>query len=78
MAVGAALWWGVDLRYVYRHFLQLMLAALVFSVALSVYLYVRARRAPPGLLSPASSGEHVAPCGGHPQPSGRCSSSFSL
>ncbi|KAF6073383.1 lamin B receptor [Phyllostomus discolor] len=58
-AVGAALWWGVDLHYVYRHFLQFALAALVFSVALSVYLYVRARRAPLSQLSPSSSGNVI-------------------
>ncbi|XP_053515576.1 delta(14)-sterol reductase LBR isoform X2 [Artibeus jamaicensis] len=58
-AVGAALSWGVDLHYVYRHFRQFALAALVFSVALSVYLYVRARRAPPGQLSQASSGNVI-------------------
>nr|KAF6395310.1 lamin B receptor [Rousettus aegyptiacus] len=57
--VGAALFWGLDLYYVYRHFLQLALAAIVFSVVLSVYLYVRALRAPPDELSPASSGNAI-------------------
>lgn len=57
--VGAALFWGVELYYVYRHFLQLALAAIVFSVVLSVYLYVRALRAPPDELSPASSGNAI-------------------
>lgn len=57
--LGAALFWGLDLYYVYRHFLQLALAAIVFSVALSVYLYVRALRAPQDELSPASSGNAI-------------------
>ncbi|ELK32134.1 Lamin-B receptor [Myotis davidii] len=54
-AVGAALFWGVDLCYVYHHFLQFALAALVFAAGLSVYLYARGLRAPRGELSPASS-----------------------
>lgn len=68
--VGAALFWGLDLYYVYRHFLQLALAAIVFSVVLSVYLYVRALRAPPDELSPASSGEQCGSVGHEclPQP----------
>lgn len=43
----------------YRHFLQFALAATVFSVALSVYLSVRARKAPREELSPASSGNAI-------------------
>lgn len=58
-AVGACLFWGVELYYVYRHFLQLALAALVFSVGLSVYLYVRALRVPRAELAPASSGNAI-------------------
>lgn len=57
--VGASLFWGVTLSYVYDHFLQLALAAIVFSVLLSVYLYMRALRAPWDELSPASSGNVI-------------------
>nr|XP_008526500.1 PREDICTED: LOW QUALITY PROTEIN: lamin-B receptor [Equus przewalskii] len=57
--VGASVFWGVELYYVYRHFLQFALAATVFSVALSVYLSVRARKAPREELSPASSGNAI-------------------
>lgn len=58
-AVGAALFWGVELCYVYHHFLQFALAALVFAAGLSVYLYARGLRAPRGELSPASSGNAI-------------------
>lgn len=60
-AVGAAAYWGVELLYVYRHFLQLALAALAFAAGLSAYLAVRAAGAPPAALAPASSGEQHAP-----------------
>lgn len=58
-AVGASLFWGVELYYLYNRFLQFALAALVFSVGLSVYLYVRALRAPQDELSLASSGNVI-------------------
>ncbi|XP_026978097.1 delta(14)-sterol reductase LBR isoform X1 [Sagmatias obliquidens] len=57
--VGASLFWDVELYYVYSHFLQWALAATVFSVVLSVYLYARALKAPRDELSPASSGNAV-------------------
>ncbi|XP_036058324.1 delta(14)-sterol reductase LBR [Onychomys torridus] len=57
--VGAALFWGVELYYVYTHFLQFTLAAAIFSVLLSVYLYVHSLKAPRDELSPASSGNAV-------------------
>lgn len=58
-AIGAALFWGMELWRLYHHFLQLALAALAFSVGLSVYLYARALRAPQGQLSPTSSGNVI-------------------
>ncbi|KAL2770736.1 delta(14)-sterol reductase LBR [Daubentonia madagascariensis] len=57
--VGTSLFWGVELFYVYSHFLQFALAATVFSVVLSVYLYARSLKAPRNELSPASSGNAV-------------------
>ncbi|KAF5914078.1 hypothetical protein HPG69_010237 [Diceros bicornis minor] len=59
VVVGASLFWGVELYYVYNHFLQFALAATVFSVVLSVYLFVRAWKAPREELSPASSGKAI-------------------
>ncbi|XP_028714831.1 delta(14)-sterol reductase LBR isoform X1 [Peromyscus leucopus] len=58
-AVGASLFWGVGLHYVYTHFLQFALAAVLFSVLLSVYLYAHSLKAPRHELSPASSGNAV-------------------
>ncbi|MBZ3876415.1 Lamin-B receptor [Sciurus carolinensis] len=57
--IGTALFWGVELYYVYNHFLQFALAATVFSVILSIYLYVRSWKAPKDELSPANSGNAV-------------------
>ncbi|ERE72972.1 lamin-B receptor [Cricetulus griseus] len=57
--VGTSLFWGIELCYVYTHFLQFALAATVFSVVLSVYLYARSLKAPRDELSPASSGNAV-------------------
>ncbi|XP_041491410.1 delta(14)-sterol reductase LBR [Microtus oregoni] len=57
--VGASLFWGIELCYVYTHFLQFALAATVFSVVLSVYLYAHSLKAPGDELSPASSGNVV-------------------
>ncbi|XP_053460022.1 delta(14)-sterol reductase LBR isoform X1 [Nycticebus coucang] len=57
--IGTSLFWGVELSYVYSHFLQFALAATIFSVVLSVYLYVRSLKAPRSELSPASSGNAV-------------------
>lgn len=58
-AVGTAVFWDIELYYLYTHFLQFALAAIVFSVVLSVYLYARSLKAPRDELSPASSGNAV-------------------
>lgn len=58
-AVGTAVFWDIDLCYLYTHFLQFALAATVFSVVLSIYLYARSLKAPRDELSPASSGNAV-------------------
>ncbi|KAL1769686.1 lamin-B receptor [Sigmodon hispidus] len=57
--VGTTVFWGVDLCYMYSHFLQFALAATGFSVVLSVYLYIHSLKAPRDELSPASSGNTV-------------------
>ncbi|XP_033846295.1 delta(14)-sterol reductase LBR [Periophthalmus magnuspinnatus] len=51
IAVGAAVYQGVDLTYIHSHFLQLALAALLISFLLSVYLYARSRSAPTDQLA---------------------------
>ncbi|XP_054330265.1 delta(14)-sterol reductase LBR isoform X2 [Pongo pygmaeus] len=57
--IGTSLFQGVEFHYVYSHFLQFALAATVFCVVLSVYLYIRSLKAPRNDLSPASSGNAV-------------------
>ncbi|OBS64325.1 hypothetical protein A6R68_07136 [Neotoma lepida] len=57
--VGTGLSWGLELYYVYTHLLHFALAATVFSVVLSVYLYAHSLKAPRDELSPASSGNAV-------------------
>ncbi|XP_008983595.1 delta(14)-sterol reductase LBR isoform X4 [Callithrix jacchus] len=57
--IGTCLFQGVEFHYVYRHFLQFTLAATVFCVVLSVYLYMRSLKVPRKDLSPASSGNAV-------------------
>ncbi|XP_055465363.1 delta(14)-sterol reductase LBR [Psammomys obesus] len=57
--VGAAQFWGVELCYLYTHFLQFAVAATAFSVVLSGYLYARSLKAPRDELAPASSGNAV-------------------
>lgn len=62
-ALGAAVHQGVDLSYIHSHFLQLAVSSLLFSVLLSVYLYVRSRWAPQDQLAPGgNSGEWVCLC----------------
>lgn len=57
--LGAALLWGLQLHYLFDHFLQLAVAAMVFAAVLSVYLYARAQKAPRDELSPASCGNAI-------------------
>ncbi|XP_060703949.1 delta(14)-sterol reductase LBR isoform X1 [Hemiscyllium ocellatum] len=45
-ALGAALYNEVNLSYIYSNLLQLAISAMVFSVVLSIYLYVRSWRVP--------------------------------
>ncbi|XP_037678844.1 delta(14)-sterol reductase LBR [Choloepus didactylus] len=57
--IGASVFWGIELYYVYNHFLQFAVAAIVFSVVLSIYLYARSLKVPRDELSPANSGNAV-------------------
>ncbi|KAM9551918.1 delta(14)-sterol reductase TM7SF2-like isoform 1-T5 [Salvelinus alpinus] len=58
-ALGAAVHQGVDLSYIHSHFLQLAVSSLLFSVLLSVYLYVRSRWAPQDQLAPGGNSGSV-------------------
>ncbi|XP_006002534.1 delta(14)-sterol reductase LBR [Latimeria chalumnae] len=55
VAVGAALYYEVDLVYIHKHFLQFAVAAMTFSVLLSIYLYIRSRRAAEDELAPGGN-----------------------
>ncbi|XP_063078811.1 delta(14)-sterol reductase LBR [Engraulis encrasicolus] len=44
VAVGVAMHQGLDLTYIHTHFVQFFSSAMVISLLLSVYLYVRSRR----------------------------------
>ncbi|XP_041716422.1 delta(14)-sterol reductase LBR [Coregonus clupeaformis] len=57
--LGAAVHQGVDLSYIHSHFLQLAVSSLLFSVLLSVYLYVRSRWAPQDQLAPGGNSGSV-------------------
>lgn len=46
VAVAGAVHQGLDLTYIHSHFLQLAVSALLISLVLSVYLYVRSRKVP--------------------------------
>lgn len=60
MAVGAAVYNEVDLSYIHAHFLQFYTSALLISVLLSVYLFIRSRWASSDELAPAgNSGQYL-------------------
>ncbi|KAJ8275197.1 hypothetical protein COCON_G00098220 [Conger conger] len=59
LAVGVAVYYEVDFSYVHKHFLQLATSALLVSVLLSVYLYVRSRWAAGDELAPGGNSGHV-------------------
>ncbi|XP_039605001.1 delta(14)-sterol reductase LBR [Polypterus senegalus] len=50
--VGAAIFYGTDFTYVHDHFLQFASSAFIFSVLLSLYLYIRSRWACKDELAP--------------------------
>ncbi|XP_067884367.1 delta(14)-sterol reductase LBR isoform X2 [Heterodontus francisci] len=59
-ALGAALYYEVNLGYIYSNLLQLAISAMVFSLVLSIYLYVRSWRVPADELAPGgNSGSFV-------------------
>ncbi|XP_067841341.1 delta(14)-sterol reductase LBR [Heptranchias perlo] len=59
-ALGAALYNEVNLSYIYDNLLQLAISAMVFSLLLSAYLYVRSWRVPADELAPGgNSGSFV-------------------
>lgn len=52
---GGAVYFRLPVTIVYDKFLQILTTAALFSVFLSVFLYIKARRAPKGALSPGGN-----------------------
>lgn len=59
IAVGAGVYNGLDLSYIHAHFLQFYTSALLISILLSVYLFVRSRWASEDDRAPAGSSGYV-------------------
>ncbi|KAK3542596.1 hypothetical protein QTP86_031303 [Hemibagrus guttatus] len=59
VAVGAGVYNGVDLGYIHTHFLQFYTSALLISILLSIYLFVRSRWATDDDLAPAGNSGYV-------------------
>ncbi|KAL7887947.1 hypothetical protein AOLI_G00029210 [Acnodon oligacanthus] len=59
MAVGAAVYNEVDLGYIHSHFLQFYTSALIISLLLSVYLFIRSRWVAVDDLAPAGNSGYV-------------------
>ncbi|XP_066532922.1 delta(14)-sterol reductase LBR [Hoplias malabaricus] len=55
IAVGTAIYNEVDLSYVHTHFLQFYTSALLISILLSIYLFIRSRLASDDQRSPAGN-----------------------
>ncbi|NWS79313.1 LBR protein, partial [Toxostoma redivivum] len=54
-AIGILLYFQFELHYLYDHFMQFAVSAAVFSLALSIYLYIRSLKAPEEELAPGGN-----------------------
>uniref|UniRef100_A0A8C0FY75 Delta(14)-sterol reductase LBR n=1 Tax=Bubo bubo TaxID=30461 RepID=A0A8C0FY75_BUBBB len=54
-AVGTLLYFQFELHYLYDHFMQFAVSAAVFSMGLSIYLYIRSLKAPEEELAPGGN-----------------------
>ncbi|KFR12933.1 Lamin-B receptor [Opisthocomus hoazin] len=54
-AIGILLYFQVELHYLYDHFMQFAVSAAVFSMGLSIYLYIRSLKAPEEELAPGGN-----------------------
>ncbi|XP_044289931.1 delta(14)-sterol reductase LBR isoform X2 [Varanus komodoensis] len=59
VAVGISLYFEVELYYLYDHFLQFAVSATVFSLVLSIYLYVRSLKVSEQELSPGGNSGNI-------------------
>ncbi|NWR69392.1 LBR protein, partial [Centropus unirufus] len=54
-AIGTLLYFQFELHYLYDHFMQFAVSAAAFSMALSIYLYIRSLKAPEEELAPGGN-----------------------
>ncbi|NXR94633.1 LBR protein, partial [Hypocryptadius cinnamomeus] len=54
-AMGVLLYFQFELRYVYDHLMQFAVSAAAFSLALSIFLYIRSLKAPEEELAPGGN-----------------------
>ncbi|NXL47560.1 LBR protein, partial [Podilymbus podiceps] len=53
--IGTLLYFKFELHYLYDHFMQFAVSAAVFSMGLSIYLYIRSLKAPEEELAPSGN-----------------------
>ncbi|XP_068009663.1 delta(14)-sterol reductase LBR [Melanerpes formicivorus] len=58
-AIGALLYFQLELHYLYDHFMQFAVSAAVFSMGLSIFLYIRSLRAPEEELAPSGNSGYL-------------------
>ncbi|NXJ04534.1 LBR protein, partial [Odontophorus gujanensis] len=58
-AIGTLLYFQFELQYLYDHFMQFAVSAAAFSMALSIYLYIRSLKAPEEDLAPGGNSGYL-------------------
>ncbi|NXX81915.1 LBR protein, partial [Urocolius indicus] len=58
-AVGTLLYFQFELHYLYDHFMQFAVSAAVFSMGLSIYLYIRSLKAPEEEIAPGGNSGYI-------------------
>lgn len=58
-AIGTLLYFQFELHYLYDHFVQFAVSAAAFSMALSIYLYIRSLKAPEEDLAPGGNSGYL-------------------
>ncbi|KFU87474.1 Lamin-B receptor [Chaetura pelagica] len=57
--IGTLLYFQFELHYVYQHFMQFAVSAALFSLGLSIYLYIRSLKAPEEELAPGGNSGYI-------------------
>ncbi|NXP06736.1 LBR protein, partial [Thinocorus orbignyianus] len=58
-AIGILLYFQFELHYLYDHFMQFAVSAAVFSMGLSIYLYIQSLKAPEEELAPSGNSGYL-------------------